>query len=231
MYQKKRPLPSKRGGIYHIEKELYDAVTSALKIVNKPGLITWGIRESAKVATTDPSLSIDKIVSAVYGQRDSAADIGTMLHHVAEDKVLGRRVEVDKITPSVQPYVKALLAFFDEVKPKVLHTETTVFHKEHKFAGTLDLMVELHNNTTWILDFKTGKNIYPESGLQQAAYKNATHLKLRDGTIIPMPKVDKTGIVHLKPDTSFSFIEVNEPFEVFLHILKVYRWAVERGLM
>lgn len=223
--------PVKRGGVYHRENEQYDAVTNALKSINKPGLVTWGMKEAAKVATADPSLSIDRVIGAVYNQRDTAGDIGTMLHHIAEDKVSGRKIEIDKLTPSVQPYVKALISFFDEVKPKVLHTEATVFNEKYKYAGTLDLMSTLHNSAVWILDYKTGKNIYPESGLQQIAYKNGTYLRKKDGSEIPMPKVDKTGVVHLKKDSSFSLIEVNEPFDVFLHALEVYRWAVGHGLL
>lgn len=231
MYQRKKPLPTKRGGTYHIQSKRYDAVTNALKAFNKPGLVVWGMREAAKVGTANPSLSIEGVISAVYQQRDTAGNIGTMLHHIAEDKVSGKKIDIDKLTPSLQPYVKALLKFFDEIKPKVIHTEAIVFNTEHGFAGTLDLMATLHNDTVWILDYKTGKNIYPENGLQQVAYKNGTHLKKKDGTIIPMPKVHKTGIVHLKKNATFSLVEVDEPFDVFIHILETYRWATGHGLL
>ena len=231
MYQRKKPLPIKRGGVYHIQSELYDAVTNALKALNKPGLVTWALKQSAKVATADPSLSIEGVISAVYKQRDTAGNIGTMLHHIAEDKVSGKKIDVAKLTPSVQPYVEALLDFFEEVKPKVIHTEATVFNTKYGFAGTLDLMATLHKDTVWILDYKTGKNIYPENGLQQVAYKNGTHLRKKDGTIIPMPKVAKTGIIHLKKNATFSLVEVDEPFDVFLHILEVYRWGKSLGIM
>jgi hypothetical protein len=231
MPKTKKEIPPRRGDFYYIEKRPFDRVTGILKIINKPGLITWGIKEAAKAALADPSLTVEDIVAAVYGGRDTAGDIGSMLHHVAEDKVSDRKVDLEKLTASVMPYATALVNYLESTKPKVLFTETTVFNVDHGYAGTLDLIAEDHSGATWILDYKTGNRIYPEHGLQQIAYKNATHLRKEDGTIIPMPKIDRTGIVHLKKDASFSVIEVNEPFEVFLHAYEVWKWARERALL
>jgi len=206
-------------------------VTGILKIINKPGLISWGIKEAAKLALADPSLTVEEIMAGVYGGRDTAGDIGTMLHHIAEDKVSNRKVDLEKLTTVLVPYATALVNYLESTKPKVLYTETTVFNVDHGYAGTLDLITEDQGGSIWMLDYKTGNRIYPEHGLQLSAYKNATHLKTKEGKIIPMPKIDKTGIIHLTKDASFSAIEVNEPFEVFLHAYEVYKWGKERNVI
>lgn len=50
-----------------------------------------------------------------------------------------------------------------------------------------------------LLDWKTGKNIYPEVAVQLAAYSRAEVGFLRNGTQVTPPRVDHAVVVHLRP--------------------------------
>lgn len=63
-------------------------------------------------------------------------------------------------------------AWRDEAQLKPLAIEQRVFSRKYKFAGTLDLYCEAYGALT-VLDWKTGKGIYDESSLQNAAYRHA----------------------------------------------------------
>lgn len=137
-------------------------------------------------------------------------------------------------------YIRGALEFFDAVEPEILKQEVTVYSREHGYAGTTDIIARLHfggpngERLPCIVDFKTGKGVYPESGLQLCAYARADFIGASDGTETPLSEfgdIRHGVIVRLKPGGGFeakSFNLSDDLFEVFLAVKGV---ALGEGTM
>ena len=108
-------------------------------------------------------------------------------------------------------------------------TERPVFHTEHLWAGTVDLIARIRDGRRVLFDYKTGKTgIYPKDALQLATYRHATHIQISVSTNgeepelmdRPMPEVDEAACVWIRPD----FYEVRPvradrlSYDVFRHM-------------
>src|SRR5262245_25640174 len=101
-----------------------------------------------------------------------------------------------------------------------LAIERTVYCLECGYAGTLDLYARVKGVTT-ILDWKTGRAIYPEAFLQNVAYRHAARrlgLVSEQGMIVRLPK--------LLDDPAWEVMTV--PARLghgdFLAALQLWRW-------
>jgi hypothetical protein len=105
---------------------------------------------------------------------------------------------------------------------KPIAIEQVVYSPKYGYAGTLDLLAEV-NGELAVLDWKTGKAVYSEAHLQNAAYRQAVremgHGDPVKGYIVRLPKVET--------DPEFEVVEA-EPegssFEVFLNTQKLWEW-------
>lgn len=217
----------------------------------KPALLPWGIKSVAEVAIAKRRTlvamtsecegdgcgpgawcaSCDAAVrwlkSAPYQQRDKAADLGTKVHEAAEAYKLGKPMPPwpDAIAPSMEQYEGWLRAF----GPSFEQTEQTVYNRTQRYAGTLDAIVTLSDGRRLLIDYKTGKGVYPEVGLQLAAYRYAEYMRLPDMSEAPVPEVDGAAVLHLLPH-SWQFIEVRadaEVFEAFLYARETFKFMEE----
>jgi hypothetical protein len=69
--------------------------------------------------------------------------------------------------------------------------------------GDADIMGDTKTGGEWDRTTASGHvhGVYPEAGLQMAAYRNATTCWLRDGTRAPMPPTAEVGVIlHLRPE-------------------------------
>ncbi len=76
-----------------------------------------------------------------------------------------------------------------------LAIERTVYCEQCGYAGTLDLYARVHGRVT-VIDWKTGRAIYPEAFFQNVAYRHAArqHGPPSDcGMIVCLPKVLTVG--------------------------------------
>ena len=77
------------------------------------------------------------------------------------------------------------------MKFKPLMVEFTVVSHKYGYAGTADLLAEV-NGVLTLVDWKTGKSVYREAHLQNAAYRQAVReMGLGDpqqGLILRLPK-------------------------------------------
>ena len=87
--------------------------------------------------------------------------------------------------------------FWNEYKPKLIKSEIHIFSDAHKFAGTIDLVIEI-NKELWVIDLKTSNSLHTIYELQLAAYAYAWNEQFPD------QKVQKTGILWLKSPTRKS---------------------------
>jgi hypothetical protein len=155
-----------------------------------------------------------------------AGELGTQAHAMIEwtlHKMLGREVgQPPRIQDKAQWAFMAWEDWAKSVQLKPILIEQVVYSRRYGFAGTLDLLAEIKGKLT-VVDWKTGKAVYDEAHLQNAAYRVAIremgHANPVAGMMVRLPKVET--------DPEFEVVEA-EPeapcFEAFLHVQKVWTW-------
>lgn len=197
------------------------SVTNVLNTsVHKHGLQPWAVKltiewilshriEVARRAITDRTALVKELKQIHIDARDTASDLGTLIHKAAEHRLLGSPFAVEE---AVAPYLVQLEAFLGfwgvDVDKHVEAAEITCLHRRLGYAGTADLMVWLPTGPgrqleLWLIDFKTSatrsaKEVYPENAQQLAALRYCESVLLPDDTELPMPKIQKAGVLNLR---------------------------------
>lgn len=250
-----RRVASGGGHRYYVDGKDYGGrgVTTLLKDgFPKPALVYWSARCVADLALYErnlwePLVDAGRVEAAHQLLRDApwsaareAAARGTDVHRIAAQLAQGATVDVDDRTASL---VDAYLAFRADWQPLDELVEVMVVNRRHQYAGTLDLLGLLEGMgrdgqpkapddgeepARVLIDVKTGaKDVYAETALQLAAYRNAeTMLPGGEGNLVdeaPMPAVDWTGALWLHDDGTYDLVPVNTDRKVF----RVFLYAAE----
>lgn len=204
----------------------YPSVTNILSVIGKPALITWAanqerdmvIRAAAALyedlPTNGPRMTRLGFVSTLQNrlgkerahQRElaKATEIGSQVHALIEwnlRRELGQRVseEQAQISPKAAWAFTAYEKWRASVGFKPVMIEQTVWSRTHGYAGTMDFLADVTLNGERVLalgDWKSGKRIYEEALLQNAAYVAALeemgHAEPGTlwGVIVRLPKVE-----------------------------------------
>jgi hypothetical protein len=224
-----------RGHSYYIDGEKVVGVTTALgNGYPKKALIDWAANTTAEyaidrwdeLAALPLSQRLAQMKRARWDVQKAASVRGTQVHEIAQRLAAGEEIDVPE--PLIG-HVDAYLAFAREWRPRELYVERPVFSRRYHYAGTPDLVAELADGKTWLLDWKTAaKGVYLDNVLQLAALRFAEYLLDDDEhTEVPLPKIDATGIVWLRAD-GYDLVPVEageEAWRVFLYALKVGAYA------
>lgn len=231
---------------YSWRSEQYWSVTTLISGgLPKPFLLPWGIKMVAEGACDladelpalvrkDRDSAIKMLKGLPYAKRDRAADLGSTVHAWIEADRLSK--PLPPAPPGAKPYLAAFAGFIRDFGPTYEATEASVYNRSQAYAGTLDTIARLRLPLTterrrFVVDVKTGKNIYPEVALQLSAYRHAEFIGLPDGSEAPMPPTDGALCLHLSPD-GYRLIEVQADdaiFKAFLHVREVFRFTHETG--
>lgn len=186
--------------------------TTITGLLNKPQLVIWANR-----------LGLEGIDSTKY--RDKAANIGTCAHLMVQNYLSGVK-ETDYSLFSqddIDQAENALISYFEwekshQIKPVLL--EKGFASNEYKFGGTVDCVAEL-NGKLWLVDFKTGKAIYDEMGIQLAAYRQ---LLVEQGYEIEGCRILRIGRDETEgfEDRVFDNKTLDKQWQIFYHLLQVY---------
>lgn len=192
----------RRAGFYFKDEKPYLSVTEILKVIDKPALRYWFGQQVYYAMAIDPTLSEKDALAAPYTSSKGARDRGTTVHTIVESyKHTKEQLEV---VEEFRPYAKAFYKFVEERKAKIAAQERTIFSQKYKYGGTLDLLVGIDDiDVPLVVDVKTGKDIYGESFLQTAAYRNALTeegVKTRGiGTLLLMDNAEYKFEVETEP--------------------------------
>lgn len=144
-----------------------------------------------------------------------AADRGTAIHNAVENYVI---YGIEDIEPKHRGYFDAFLRFWAENNPEPLATESRLYHKILRYAGTADLPCVIGGKRV-LIDYKTSAAVNKMlTGVQLEAYAKAygSH-----GF-----KFDENAIVHLKNDGSYQMVRYKandmESWEVFSSLMVVW---------
>jgi hypothetical protein len=161
--------------------------------------------------------------------KQAAGDKGSKVHNACEDILRGKTVKIDdkylnRSTGemeelSVEEYecLMSLVGWLNEVNPVIINGEYNVVNPEFGYAGTVDLKCKI-GEEIWLVDFKTGQNIWPEYELQVSAYRHAD------------PQIQKTAILQLgykRNKNKYKFTEIEDKFPLFLAAKQI--WQEECG--
>ena len=182
--------------------------------------------DDARQAARDEAY--DFLKRTPWRARDKAADLGTAIHEATEAYVLGK--PMPPWTPLVKPRMVQFERFLIDYGPEYQEgmVEAPVFNRTERYAGTLDA-IALIGGRRLVLDEKSGKGVYPDVGLQLAAYRWAEFVGAPDGSENPMPETDGAAVLHLKDD-GYDLIEVRadeQVFKSFLYVREVYRFKTD----
>jgi hypothetical protein len=144
-----------------------------------------------------------------------ASDSGTKVHNEISKLLNGENVVWDDRCFNLEEWQGLIrfLDFFKEYKPKTRFNEKIVFSHKHKYAGTIDYLCEI-GEETWLIDFKFSNAIHDSYFLQLASYKNAIEETLNI-------KVDKMAILHLKAKNKKGWV-LSEPKEDYDKLFNIF---------
>lgn len=129
-------------------------------------------------------------------KRDKGADIGTQVHSYARDCLRANHLLPMPETGPVRKACEAFAEWFSAAKIFPIGVERMVFSETGMFAGTCDFFGRINGHLS-VLDFKTGRYIYPEAWLQLCGYQMAIEEELRIRVSEPMIR----WVVHLNKET------------------------------
>jgi hypothetical protein len=231
-----------RARFYPINGRLLPSVTTILDILAKPGLGPWYAKEErryfetamldvlSKPGARDPEYVLAAVAEAVSGfkaadrEKQRAATIGTAVHAGIEWHLRTRLGEDAGPEPRLpDPAAWAVESWKDWARAVVLEPlaiERPVYCEDCGYAGTIDLYARVNGIPT-VLDWKSGKAIYPEAFLQNVAYRHAAArlgMPSEQGLIVRLPKQPE--------DPAWEAMPVPDTITLddFLAALRLWRW-------
>lgn len=224
----------------------YPGVTKVLGVLDKSGaLMTWAARETAEamfaihegdggLAGLEAIVGRDGVIKAATSRsnwkRDEAAQLGTQIHHWA-DQLVGQGI-LPAVSETARAYTEHYAEWWRASGWKVRLSEAVVVAPESSGAhegwgGTFDLLCYDADGRTVLADLKTGKGIYREAILQLAAYGMAPIVSpMGSETVYPMPNVDRYVVIHVTRE-GVREVELSigaREWSAWLACLDLYRW-------
>jgi hypothetical protein len=188
-------------------------VTTILNLKNKPALVEWAFN----LGKNNPSLGSSREYV------DDLARIGTCAHEMIAGHLKGEAPDLSDFSPKEVeaagiPFGK-FLAWTRGKSIVLAASEKVLVSEKHAYGGSLDVLAVIDGKRT-VLDFKTGKAIYPEYFLQVAAYAEAeqemTGEKVDEVRILQVGRTGEEGFTEqAKSDWRYEF-------DAFLCLRRLY---------
>lgn len=226
--------------------------TGVLKMLSKPNLAPWYARMAAEGFAKQMEagesydeiqiMQMEKLAKEAAGSYSGGRmDVGTVAHDWMEDFINYQIREHkgpapkpfdDIVNPNVRRSVGGFLDWNIKYNPTYLEAERPVYSVDDEYCGKIDAVCEI-DDALMIVDFKTGKGVWPEAGLQAAAYtaayveehpackERAERLILHLPAFEGKPKVWTEEKIE-KQLTGYGW---ERDSEVFLSLLDAYYWA------
>lgn len=175
---------------------------------------------------------IDEATQMHTTKKDEATDIGHAVHQWIEDFAASKRNNTDApALPENEKVVRGINGFLDwYIKHDVrfIDNERLTYSRMHKHVGTTDAVAMVDGKLA-VIDWKTGKGVYPEFWMQLASYwfaieEEGYHIEKREAFF------DEGILLHLDKETgeftAHSLDRVNAlvHYDTFLHLLAVKQW-------
>jgi hypothetical protein len=116
--------------------------------------------------------------------------------------------------------------FLDVFHPRFIAVEAMVCSERYEYGGTADAFVEI-DGEIWLLDYKTGAGVYPDTALQLGGLARAQFIGYPgDPTQYPVPFATRFGVVHIRPDGArlLPVVVNRETVAAFLDARRLFGW-------
>lgn len=221
-----------------------------------------------RMASKNPTEAVKWLAGARFrtpkGQR-TAADLGTAVHAACEEYALTgvKPQQGDKLgngeifDAELQPFLDQFDRWLQIWTPSYQAAEVTVYSPTYGIAGTCDGFLTI-DGVPLIIDYKTSresfdskgnpKTVYPEIGLQLAAYRHAELAAVwrprrfeqfrrryyllseaERAQAVPVPEVDGGLGIMITPEhcTAYPVRCDADVYERFLYVLEAARFSIE----
>lgn len=173
-----------------------------------------GVKLPGVTSVLEPYTGLEFVNAEVLAR---AAEFGSHVHQACH---LMNMEELDwaSLDPALVPYVTAWKEFLEDTGAVVIKSEHRVYSARHKFAGTLDVMVEWRRRNR-LIDLKSTASVPRTVGPQTAAYAEA-HTEMTG------QHVDDRYCLHLKPDGRYKAHKLDDvrDWSIFQSSLNLYNW-------
>ncbi len=153
-----------KDGYYLVDGTRVPSVTTITGHFKGGALIQWAYNQG-------------KAGKELYGERDEAAAVGSVVHDWIEQDLYAPdsiRVFPDGLAPEKRAEVEAGYAAYRQwrqsVNLEILETEVPLVSEKYGYGGTLDAIVLLDGERV-LFDWKTSGGTYPDYIAQVAAYR------------------------------------------------------------
>jgi hypothetical protein len=210
-----------RGRTYQVP-----SVTTVLGVLDKPALIPWAINQTIDLIrpAIQPYVEhSESYLEEVYARakkeagrkKSEAAARGTIVHNILS----GDQTE-EGVDPELLVRVGVAQAWLKDNEVEPICTEASIYSRRHRYSGRLDIIGKVQGVLS-LLDWKTGKGIYPEFRLQMAAYVHAYEEEH------PSEVIQQRVCLHLQEDKVVPHIypraSLRQDFNAFLAALRLHR--------
>ena len=189
------------------------SVSTILGELAKPALIEW----AWKLGTQGVN----------YREfRDALADVGTLAHKMILDDLQGQETDTSDYSPETVRLAEGSFASFLSWKAmnkiELVMLETPLVSEVFRYGGTSDLLAYVNGKLS-LVDFKTGKAIYPEHFIQLSGYSALVNEHrpalgpIEQYTILNIPRGEGETFVQ---KTKAS---LNNEWTIFQAALTIYR--------
>ncbi len=213
MNQKKESKAPPRRRYRTADGESVPGVTTVTGLLAKPSLMRWANK-----------LGLQGIDAGAYTER--TARVGSLAHAMISAALLGEDFTAPDAAPEELEQARRSLAQFlawregHSLRP--VHCESAFVSERLRYGGTVDCYCVLDGEPV-LLDFKTGRSIYPEYFVQLAAY---AQLLREQGFPVRELRVLRLGGEGWEEK---SVRESERWFSVFECLLRVYYLKKELG--
>ena len=232
----------------HTEYGIIPNATGVCKVMAKPHLVGWAAKKSSEhwAEQIEPGVEYDEVeLMKTYEDAMKAHDvysgerrnIGSLIHKWCEQSALHEMGKHKQPEMPVNPFVRNGCEAWNKWRNRHdvewHYAERVVFHEEELYVGTVDGLAIVDGVPT-ILDYKTGKGVWAEAGLQLAAYQQAAELELGD----PWDEALRL-VLHLNTGSGrtsewdeariqkrLTGYGIPEDYKCFLGLLEGYNWVV-----
>jgi len=184
--------------------------TTVTGILDKPALVKWA-----------NNLGLQGIDSSKYV--DEKARIGTLAHAMIEAYLKGEEIDTSEYSKvEIDQAETCLIKFWDwtnEHKIKPILCEVPLVSERYRYGGTIDCFGEV-DGKPMLLDFKTGKGIFPEMLIQLAAYNQ---LLTENGHVPDGCRILRVGRNEEEGFEDRSVNSLAKRWELFTHCLAIYQ--------
>jgi len=185
------------------------SVTTILGILNKPALLEWAWQMGCQ------GLDYKAI-------RDDAASVGTLAHYFIMCYLRSEKPDTSEYSQAdIDRAENCLIKFWDWEKGHKIESilvETPLVSEEYQFGGTIDFFGKVDGQPT-LVDFKTGKAIYPEFFYQLAAYEQ---LLAEAGHLIEVTRILRIGRTEDEGFEERCIGKLDKQWEIFLACKEIY---------